>query len=291
MATQITLPRLSPGMNEAAVARWLKKAGDSVKAGEALFEIETEKVATEVPSPGEGILSILVPEGKTVPIGTPLGVLAAPGEEVPAFEAPEAPAAAAAPAAPPSAAAPSSAAPSAPAPTVQPAPPPPSAAPAPAHPLAGAALSPQTSTLTPPEGRTVASPAARRLAGELGVDLTGLRGSGPGGRIIERDVQAAQARPAAVASAAPAAAPAAQPAAAAAQPARATPVAARTLPLQGIRRTIAERMLQSQHSNATVTVTLEVDMEDATRLRQQLVAEWEQREGVRVSFTDLIVKA
>src|SRR5437588_10069810 len=103
MATQITLPRLSPGMNEAAVARWLKKAGDAVKAGEALFEVETEKVATEVPSPAEGILSILVPEGKTVPIGTPLAVLAAPGEHVPALEAPEAPSAAPAPAAAPTA--------------------------------------------------------------------------------------------------------------------------------------------------------------------------------------------
>src|SRR5690242_16718117 len=94
MATQITLPRLSPGMNEAAVARWLKKSGESVRTGEALFEVETEKVATEVPSPGEGILSILVPEGKTVPIGTPLAVLAAPGEQVAALEAPERPAAA-----------------------------------------------------------------------------------------------------------------------------------------------------------------------------------------------------
>ncbi|HEY3107650.1 MAG TPA: dihydrolipoamide acetyltransferase family protein, partial [Chloroflexota bacterium] len=144
-----------------------------------------------------------------------------------------------------------------------------------------AALSPQTSTLTPPEGRTVASPAARRLAGELGVELTGLRGSGPGGRIIERDVQAAAATPAPAVAAGPAAPALAQPPA----------VGARTLPLQGMRRTIAERMLQSQNSNATVTVTLEVDMEDATRLRQQLVGEWEQREGVRITFTDLIVKA
>src|SRR5919198_1114123 len=119
MATQITLPRLSPGMNEAAVARWLKKPGDQVKQGEALFEVETEKVATEVPSPGEGILSILVPEGQTVPIGTPLAVLAAPGEEVPAFEAPEVPAAP--PAAAPPAAPPAAAGPSAP-PPVQPAP-------------------------------------------------------------------------------------------------------------------------------------------------------------------------
>jgi pyruvate dehydrogenase E2 component (dihydrolipoamide acetyltransferase) len=128
------------------------------------------------------------------------------------------------------------------------------------------------------EGRIVASPAARRLGRELGVDLTRLTGSGPGGRIIERDVQAAASAPAApVAPAAPALA----------QP----PVGASTIALQGMRRTIAERMLQSQNSNATVTATLEVDMDEATRLRQQLVGEWEQREGVRVTFTDLIVKA
>src|SRR5438128_3549647 len=88
MATQITLPRLSPGMNEAAVARWLKKAGDQVRAGEALFEVETEKVATEVPSPADGVLTILVPEGQTVAIGTPLAVVAAPGEQVTGAAAP-----------------------------------------------------------------------------------------------------------------------------------------------------------------------------------------------------------
>jgi pyruvate dehydrogenase E2 component (dihydrolipoamide acetyltransferase) len=281
MATQITLPRLSPGMNEAAVARWLKKAGDEVKAGEALFEVETEKVATEVPSPGEGILSILVPEGKTVPIGTPLAVLAAPGEQVPALEAPESTDAAPAPAAPPAPAPQSAAAP--PAPAAQPAATQPAAAApaAAAPPIATPAADPAAAA---GPGRVVASPAARRLAGELGVDLTGLRGSGPGGRIIERDVQAAAASPAPAAPAplGPEAAPAAP---------QLAPTAARTLALQGIRRTIADRMLQSQNTNATVTATLEVDMEDATKLRQQLVAEWEQREGVRITFTDLIVKA
>src|SRR5262249_47547094 len=101
--------------------------------------------------------------------------------------------------------------------------------------------------------------------------------------VIERDVQAA----AAAGAIAPATAPAA------ARPVAPEPVAAvaGTFALQGIRRTIAERMLQSQNTNATVTATLEVDMEDATKLRQQLVGEWEQREGVRVTFTDLIVKA
>src|SRR5437867_9197171 len=82
MATQVTLPRLSPGMNEASVARWLKRTGEQVTRGEALFEVETEKVATEVPAPADGVLSIVVPEGTTVPIGAVLAVLAAPGEAV-----------------------------------------------------------------------------------------------------------------------------------------------------------------------------------------------------------------
>lgn len=278
MATQVTLPRLSPGMNEASVARWLKKPGDHVRQGEALFEVETEKVQTEVASPGEGVLSILIPEGKTVPIGTPLAVLAAPGEKVEeAGAAPPAaePAPAAAPAAEPAPAAAPAAQPAS-QPAAPAAPPPPAAAPQPPAP------GPRPPT-PDPEHRLVASPAARRLARELGVDLSLIgRGSGPGGRLIERDVQ--RASEAGVAAPAPAAVqPAAAPAPAAA--------GARTIPLQGIRRTIAERMLQSQNSNATVTLTLEVDMQEATSLRQQLVGEWEKTQGVRISFTDVIVKA
>jgi pyruvate dehydrogenase E2 component (dihydrolipoamide acetyltransferase) len=253
MATEVTLPRLSPGMNEASVARWLKKAGEPVKQGEALFEVETEKVATEVPAPVDGVLHVVVPEGKTVAIGTVLAVLAAPGEAVAAS-----PVAAAAP-----------------------------VAPAEAAPASRSASEPVgTSSDAADEGRVVASPAARRLARELGVPLDGLKGSGPGGRIIEKDVQrsAAQApvpRPTAQPTAPPAGAPVAAPAVAAAQ----------TRQLQGIRKIIADRMLQSQSTNATVTVTLEVDMHEAVNLRSQLVGEWEQREGVRVTYTDIIVKA
>jgi pyruvate/2-oxoglutarate dehydrogenase complex dihydrolipoamide acyltransferase (E2) component len=129
----------------------------------------------------------------------------------------------------------------------------------------------------------IASPAARRLARELAVELSGLRGSGPGGRIIERDVQAAHAAPA---LARPTASP---PAAAASVPAAAT--AGRTIALAGMRRVIADRMLHSQTTNATVTVTLEADMHEATNLRQQLIGEWEAREGVRITFGDVIVKS
>ncbi|HEY3080816.1 MAG TPA: dihydrolipoamide acetyltransferase family protein [Chloroflexota bacterium] len=260
MATQVTLPRLSPGMNEASVARWLKRTGEQVARGEALFEVETEKVATEVPAPADGVLSIVVPEGTTVPIGAVLAVLAAPGEAAPA---------------PPQSAAPAAPAPSAAAPSAPPRAPSP-ATPSPAGSEAAAAGD---------EGRVIASPAARRLARELGVALEGIKGSGPGGRVIEKDVQrtADQGRavPVGVAAAPVAAQPAPQPVAA----------EARSRPLQGMRRTIADRMLASQNTNATVTVTLEVDMAEAVNLRTQLVGEWESREGVRVTYTDVIVKA
>jgi pyruvate dehydrogenase E2 component (dihydrolipoamide acetyltransferase) len=244
MATEVTLPRLSPGMNEASVARWLKKAGEPVRQGEALFEVETEKVATEVQAPADGVLHVVVPEGKTVAIGTVLAVLAAPGEAVSA--------ASVASEAPRGEAVPSS---------------------------RSSLEVEETATAETDEGRVVASPAARRLARELGVALESVGpGSGPGGRIIERDIhRAAESRPAV----APAPAPTAQPAAAPAQP----------LSLQGIRKVVAERMLLSQSTNATVTLTLEVDMHEAVNLRTQLVGEWEQREGVRVTYTDIIVKA
>src|SRR5579884_3683676 len=277
MATQITLPRLSPGMNEAAVARWLKKTGDTVKRGEPLFEVETEKVATEVPAPADGVLEIVVPEGKTVTIGTLLARLSGPELETPAPTPQE------------------------PKPAAEPAPVPAEPAAAQTQASVGAAVAevPPRSPLpvgegqvegvargAPEERRMVASPLARRIAREMGVALEGLKGSGPGGRIIEKDVLAAAG---ATQAPAPAAAPAptvprapepvaaTAPAAAADAPAAPSPYPSPTgrgdvgRPFTGMRKTIADRMLQSQNTNATVTLTLEVDMQEATNLRQQLV--------------------
>jgi pyruvate dehydrogenase E2 component (dihydrolipoamide acetyltransferase) len=271
-------------MNEAAVARWLKKTGDTVKRGEPLFEVETEKVATEVPAPADGVLEIVVPEGRTVTIGTLLARLTGPELEQPAT--------------PPTVEQAAVAQPSVPAP----------AEPAVAQAQTGVrvpAAEPASKAATPPrpdERRIVASPLARRIAREMGVALEGLTGSGPGGRIIERDVlAAAEARVAAAkeaeAAVSPAAGPAPTPAPAVTPtaPPLAAPAGTRdegvSRPFSGMRKTIADRMLQSQSTSATVTLTLEVDMQEATNLRQQLVAEWEQREGVRITFTDVIVKA
>src|SRR5579885_731558 len=288
MATPITLPRLSPGMNEAAVARWLKKSGDTVKRGEPLYEVETEKVATEVTAPADGVLEIVVPEGRTVAIGTLLGRLTGPdAEQAEAPPAAEGPVVVQTPALEPE----------------QP-------ASAQTETSVGAAVAEAVLGVAgpsePEERRIVASPLARRIAREMGVALEGLKGSGPGGRIIEKDVLAAAG---ATQAPAPAAAPAptvprapepvaaTAPAAPAAAPGAPSPYPSPTgrgdvgRPFTGMRKTIADRMLQSQNTNATVTLTLEVDMQEATNLRQQLVGEWEQREGVRITFTDVIVKA
>ncbi|TAK22117.1 MAG: 2-oxo acid dehydrogenase subunit E2 [Chloroflexota bacterium] len=263
MATQVTLPRLSPGMNEAAIARWLRKSGDTVKRGEPLFEVETEKVATEVPSPDDGVLTIVVPEGMVIAIGVVIAHIGAAGEIVAVTGAPRV--------------APTSGA------SV--------AAATPVNVAASQAAGPAS---TEPDadrdsGRVFASPAARRLARELNVDVSTLHGSGPGGRVIEKDVHIAAARPTVVPATTQVAARS-----------RSTPTAAapaaltsgdRAIPMSSIRRVIAERMHQSQIANATVTVTVEVDMGEATTLRQQLIGEWEAREGVRVTFTDIIARA
>jgi pyruvate dehydrogenase E2 component (dihydrolipoamide acetyltransferase) len=279
MATQITLPRLSPGMNEAAVSRWLKRNGETVKQGEPLFEVETEKVATEVPAPADGVLSIVVPEGRTVTIGTLLATINGSTAEAPTAE----PRTAEAPKVgepkpvaveerePAAVEAPTSVA--AEQPRREDAPATPAAPPVPE---------------AEEEQRVVASPLARRMAREMGISLEGLKGSGPGGRIIEKDILAvAPAKEPETPRPIEAPPPAPVPVAAAAPAA----AAAGARPLSGMRKVIAERMLLSQNTNATVTLTLEVDMQEATSLRQQLVGEWEQREGVRVTFTDLIVKA
>ncbi len=231
-------------MNEASVGRWLKKSGDTVAAGEDLFEVETEKVATMVQSPAAGILTIAVPEGRTVEIGTVLAVIAEPGETPVAM----------------------------------------SVGAGPDLPVARVVTPPSPEPSLPPmggeESRVIASPAARRLARELDLDIATVVGSGPGGRIIEKDVQEAVARR-----------PSSRPV---------VPVQPSVEPLAatgggqvlaGMRRVIAERMVQSQRTAAAVTVTMDVAMGSASDLRQQLIAEWEQREGIRVTFTDIIVKA
>ncbi len=269
MAEEITMPRLSDTMEEGTIARWHKEEGDALEAGDLLAEIETDKAIMEFEAPESGVLlKIVVPEGDSAPVGSPIAFIGEAGESVPEVKS-AAPAAesAPAPAAPPPAA-PVPAAPPSPAPAPAPAAAtPPSPAPAPA-------------AATSAGGRIKASPLARRIAAERGIDLATIRGTGPGGRIVKRDVESA-------ASAAPAAA-ATAPAAAPAEPAPAAPGQVTDVPMTPMRATIAKRLLESKTTIPHFYAEMEVDMGPLMSLRKQLN---DSLTDLRLSVNDFIVRA
>ena len=296
MATEVILPKLGQTMEEGTIVEWLKQEGDEVKRGEILFTVESDKATLEAESPGRGILrKILVPEGETVPVLTVVGVITRTAEEdISGFGAPGAVAAAEVETTVPAAA-------------------------------EGPIEEPTEAPLTtrPDGGRLFASPRARMRARELGVDLAQVTGTGPGGRIVERDVYAhaeslPKATPMAVKVAADlgvdlatvtgtgvggkvtqedvraAAQPVeAAPAAVAPAPAAAVKVApaevAATVPLSGLRGIIAERMAASAHSAARVTLVSEVDATAFVELRGQLKAAVSEAWGFAPGYTDLLV--
>jgi pyruvate dehydrogenase E2 component (dihydrolipoamide acetyltransferase) len=255
------MPQLSLTMTEGMISKWLKQEGDSVAQGEPLFEIETDKVVNEIESPAAGVLlRIAVPENVLMPIQSVIAVIGAAGED--AGAPPSAPARAASPA-------------------------------------AEIVAAPVTESAAPSgdDARQFVSPRARKMAEERGLSLATVRGSGPGGRIMERDVSAAIAalasRPAPAAPAperAPVIAPAPRPAPAPmSQPA---PIGGYTaVRMTGMRRIIADRMSASQRETAHVTLTAEVDMGEAARMRGQVSAEWEKDGKLKLTYTDIIVKA
>jgi len=250
MATEVVLPRLGLTQEEGTILRWLKPEGSRVTKGEPLFEVMTDKANLEVEAPASGVLlRILVDVGGTVPVATPIALIGEPGE-------------AAAPARPAAGGTPSAADRRAPKEAV----------------AAGAASAIAQAAPARADGRVKISPRARALADAQGLDVSSITGTGPGGRIIERDVQEALASRA---PAPPAAAAPAHPRVAAAP----SPVAAR------MRAIIARRMMDSLHTTAQLTLTTEVDMDEAVRLREEIGPELERREGVRVTYTDLIVRA
>jgi pyruvate dehydrogenase E2 component (dihydrolipoamide acetyltransferase) len=247
-AIPIAMPRLSDAMEEATVLAWLKAPGDAVARGDALVEIETDKATVVYEAEQNGVLGeLLVGEGEVAALGAPIAQLLVEG-------APAAPAVVAATPAPPSVApvAPAAAAP----------------APPPVAPASAAAAAPAT--------RPRATPVARRVAAERGVDLGALVGSGPHGRIVRADVLAAAT--AAPADAPPAPAPAPAPATAADGDER--------VALSATQRTIARRMVASRSEIPEFALTAELDMTDALALRRQLADA-----GHRVSVNDLVVKA
>ena len=295
MPIEILMPALSPTMEKGNLAKWLKKEGDTVKSGDVLAEIETDKATMEVEAIDEGVLAkILVPEGtQDVPVNQLIAVLAGEGEDV-AAAASGAGKGGAAPAPAAAAAAP------APAPAAAP-------APAPAAPAAAAAVAAPAPAANGAAGRVFASPLARRLARDKGVDLGAVAGSGPHGRIVARDIEGAQpgARPAAAPAPAPAAAPAAPapaPKAALATAPGADQVKALYEPgsyeeiqLDGMRKTIARRLVESEQVTPHFYLTVDCDLDDQMALREQVNAnapkDKDGKPAYRVSVNDFIIKA
>ena len=291
MITKVVMPKLSDAMETGKVIKWLKKEGDAVKGGDVIAEIETDKANVEIEAFGTGVLrKILVGEGGQVPVGELIGVIADPAEDVSGV------AAAPAKPAPPPAPAPASATPR----------PTPVPAAAPAGPLpamesyrsvpattAVVTMAPAAASIAAPAGgRVKASPLARKIAGQTGVDLRLIQGTGPGGRIIRRDVEAAQAVPP------PVPAPAiSRPAGAGAPPQPARPefivpprpeVEFEDVPMSPMRAAIAKRMPMSKAPVPHFYVTSEVDMDPAWALREQLNG----LEGQpKISVTDMVIKA
>lgn len=259
MATQVKMPQLSLTMTEGTIGRWLKREGETVSKGEPLYEVETDKVINEVDAPASGVLRrIVVPEGGSAPIQGLIAIIAEPDERIPADLGAD------------------------------------GEKKADGQASAGAAEAVKVATAPSeaPAGRLFVSPRARKLAEERGVDLLLVKGSGPGGRIMEKDVERAIAEraqgPAVVAAPSLAPAPLAPPPAP--EP---IPVVGeyQAVKMTGMRRTIAERMSRSQQATAHVTLTAEVDMGEAAKLREQANAEWAKAQRGKLTFTDVIVKA
>ena len=321
---EVVMPQMGVSVSEGTVTRWLKQPGDTIELDEPLLEISTDKVDTEVPSPGEGVLAeVRVQEGETVEVGTVLAVIAPAG---------------AAPAEPPAAGPPAAAEP-AEAPVAE-------EAPSAAEPVAAAALpeppAPPAEPTSPPapaqpapspggNGKTFVSPVVARIAAEHNVDPGAIAGTGQGGRVTKKDILAyiesgaaaapAPVEPAAPAEAQPVAPPApetvpvkagatapAAPAASAPVPAAAppappvtpvppTPVAIAPLvgeqeePMNAMRRGIAEHMRRSLDTSAHVTSAIEVDMSRVVAAREALKKEYQAKHGVNPTYLAFVTKA
>ncbi|MET0588492.1 MAG: pyruvate dehydrogenase complex dihydrolipoamide acetyltransferase [Novosphingobium sp.] len=276
MPIEIKMPALSPTMEQGTLAKWLVKEGDSVTSGDILAEIETDKATMEFEAVDEGtILALAIPAGtEGVKVGTVIATMAGEDED------------AGVPASTPKPAEQAEAVP------VAAAPPAPSAAPAPA----------QTTTPVSKEGRILASPLAKRIAIEKGVDLSAIQGSGPHGRVVKADVEAAK--------------PGTAPAQAAAEPAAAaTPAASAPAPvvakvemadetrallddriphtvekLSGMRKTIARRLAQSMQQAPHIYLTVDIQLDKLLALRAEL-NDVLSKQGVKLSVNDMLIKA
>ena len=276
MPIELKMPALSPTMEEGTLAKWLVKVGDAVKSGDVMAEIETDKATMEFEAVDEGTISeILVAEGTDgVKVGTVIARITGEGEE----------------AAPASAPAPAAAAPAA-----SPAPEEKGYGASPATDPAPAELKTEAQAPAPAgkgDERIAASPLARRIAADKGIDLATLTGTGPNGRIVKADVEGATpgaAKPA----------PAAPPPAASATPAPAAPVTAapstteiphEVKKLSNIRKTIARRLTESKQTIPHIYLTVDIRLDALLKLRGELNAALEAR-GVKLSVNDMLIKA
>ncbi len=241
MAVTVIMPKLGMAMQEGTIVSWLVKEGDRVEKESPLAQIESEKVEYEVTAPEPGIVrKILAPEGSVVPVGKTIAVITAENEVLD------------------------------------------EAAFAPTQLMAETVKAAETKAVeeikpevapkkVEPEERQRISPAARNLAKELGVDLSTVVGTGPGGRIVREDIlRAAESK----------------------QKQPPGPLEyGEVIPLKGMRKVIAERMAESWANSPRVTQIMEADMTEAVKLREQKLAEWEKEHGVRVTYNDMIIKA
>ena len=258
--TVITMPALGESVSEGTVTRWLKNVGDSVAVDEALLEVSTDKVDTEIPSPVAGtLLAIDVAVDTTVPVGARLGLIGVSGDVIstPVAQVPPQPVTAVAVSVPTPP----------PAPVVATPVTPPPAPVAPAAPVSQPA-------------DAYVTPLVRKLASELGVNLAQVKGTGIGGRIRREDVEAL-ARPAAPASSV---AVASTPSAAKPPVVAVSPLRGTTVTMSRLRKVIAARMVESLQVSAQLTTVVEVDVTKIARLRDRAKASFEAREGVKLSF-------
>ncbi len=248
------MPKMGDGMEEGTLLEWLKKDGDAVKSGEVIGTIQTDKATLELESPGSGVLTgILLEAGGTVPVGKPIAIILKAGEALPGGWA--------------SGTASSASSAATPSPAAEPVAPSNGKAPEPSAPVTPAPV-----PVAKSDERIKASPLARKIAAEKGIDLSAVTGSGPAGRIVEKDVRAFT-----PAVAAPASAP--------------TPVVSsgedKIISLPRLRQITAKRTQQSKQEVPHFYVTVEVDVEKILALRSMFEAE----ESGKVSINDFVVKA
>jgi pyruvate dehydrogenase E2 component (dihydrolipoamide acetyltransferase) len=249
MASKVIMPKLSPTMEEGQIARWLKKEGDKVSMGEPLAEIDTDKATMEMQALANGVLrKILVNEGESAPLGQLIAVIGEPDEDIAsvlseaATKAPEAKPAE---------------------PSKVETPPPPTPPPPPAPPPSNGRQS-----VSPDSGRMIVSPLAARMAADSGLDLRSIQGTGPGGRIIKRDIEAAMTQPKAAVV-------------------KATAAGYRDEPATQIRQTIAKRLVTSLGPVPHFFLTVTIEMDRAAEMRESIKA---LDPDLKISINDIIIK-